>query len=58
MLERGAQLAQFPMPSLDAAFLAGAMRALMAALILTALVLLASSVLKRRLPAEKCHPAE
>ena len=34
MIERGEQLAQFPMPALDAAFLAGLMRGLMAALIL------------------------
>jgi HupE / UreJ protein len=58
MLDRGAQLAQFPLPTLDAAFLAGVIRALMAALILAGLVLLASSMLKRRLPAEKHLPAE
>jgi len=47
MLERGAQLAKFPFPRLDAAFMASAMRGLMAALILAALVWAANSWLKR-----------
>jgi hypothetical protein len=47
MLERGEQLAQFPLPPLDAAFLAGAMRALMAALILAALVWFANARMRR-----------
>jgi uncharacterized membrane-anchored protein YitT (DUF2179 family) len=58
MTERGEQLLKFPLPTLDAAFLAGAMRALMAALVLALLVLLASGWLRRRLPAEKRAPAE
>ena len=47
MLERGAQLAKFPFPRLDAAFMASAMRGLMAVLILAALVWAANSWLKR-----------
>ncbi|MBX9774980.1 MAG: HupE/UreJ family protein [Xanthobacteraceae bacterium] len=47
MLERGGQLAKFPFPRLDAAFMASAMRGLMAALILAALVWAANSWLKR-----------
>jgi HupE/UreJ protein len=47
MLERGADLAKFPFPTIDAAFLAGAMRALMALLILAGLVWLASGLLGR-----------
>ena len=58
MLERGEQLAQFPLPTLDAAFLASAMRGLMAALILTALVLLAGGLVRRLVPPEKRLPAE
>jgi hypothetical protein len=58
MTERGEQLAKFPLPTFDAAFLAGVMRALMAALILGLLVLLASGWLKRRLPPETRAPAE
>ncbi|HEX2726181.1 MAG TPA: HupE/UreJ family protein [Beijerinckiaceae bacterium] len=58
MTERGEQLLKFPLPTLDAAFIAGAMRALMAGLILALLVLLASGWLKRRMPAERRAPAE
>lgn len=47
MIERGAQLAKFPFPTLDAAFIASAMRGLMAALILAAAVWLANGWLKR-----------
>jgi hypothetical protein len=47
MGERGEQLAKFPFPTLDAAFLAGVMRGLMAVLILATLVWLASGVLRR-----------
>ena len=47
MLDRGAVLAKFPFPTLDAAFLASLMRGLMAVLILTALVWLASGVVRR-----------
>jgi uncharacterized membrane-anchored protein YitT (DUF2179 family) len=48
-LERGEELLRFPLPSLDAAFLASLMRGLMAALILAAGVALAHGFLKRRL---------
>jgi len=47
MLERGEQLMKFPFPTLDAAFLASAMRGLMALLILATLVWLANGLLKR-----------
>ena len=49
MLERGAQLAKFPLPALDAAFLASAMRGLMAMLILAATVWIANGWLTRQL---------
>jgi HupE/UreJ protein len=52
MLERGEQLAKFPFPALDAAFIASAMRGLMAMLILAAAVWAASSVLKRWIAAD------
>jgi hypothetical protein len=58
MIERGEQLAQFPLPVLDAAFLAGLMRGLMAALLLTALVLVAGGLVRRLTPPEKRLPAE
>jgi len=47
MLERGEQLARFPFPTLDSAFLAGAMRGLMAVLILAAVVWVANGWLAR-----------
>jgi formate/nitrite transporter FocA (FNT family) len=47
MIERGEQLAKFPFPKLDAAFLASMMRGLMAALVLALGVLLANSMVKR-----------
>jgi len=47
LIERGEQLAKFPFPKLDAAFLASAMRGLMAALILAGVVALANGLLKR-----------
>ena len=47
MLDRGRQLAKFPFPTLDAAFFASLMRGLMAVLILTALVWLASGFVRR-----------
>ena len=46
MLERGEQVAKFPFPQLDAAFLAGAMRGGMAILVLAGAVLLANAWLK------------
>jgi len=57
MLERGEQLAKFPFPTLDAAFLAGAMRGMIAALILAALVWLANGLLRRWIQAEASSPA-
>jgi hypothetical protein len=47
MLERWRELAKFPFPSIDAAFLASTMRGLMAMLILVAGVWLARGLLKR-----------
>jgi hypothetical protein len=52
MLERGGQLAKFPYPTLDAAFIASAMRGLMAMLILAAAVWLASGWLRRWIAAD------
>jgi hypothetical protein len=50
MLERGEQLARFPLPTLDAAFLASLMRGLMAVLILAAAVWIANGWLARHVP--------
>jgi hypothetical protein len=47
MIERGEQLAKFPLPALDAAFLASVMRGLMAALVLVAAVWLVNGMLTR-----------
>jgi HupE / UreJ protein len=47
MIERGEQLAKFPFPKIDAAFLASVMRGLMAALLLALGVLLANSMVRR-----------
>ena len=47
MIERGELLAKFPFPRLDAAFFVSLMRGLMAALILIALVWLASGFVRR-----------
>ena len=58
MIERGEQLAKFPFPKIDAAFLASAMRGLMATLILALGVLLANSWLKRWIQVEKFAPAK
>lgn len=52
MLDRGSDLAKFPVPTLDAAFLASTMRGLMALLILAGLVWLASGIMKRWLQVE------
>ncbi len=49
MLERGEQLARFPLPTLDAAFLASAMRGLMAVLVLAAGVWIANGWLARHM---------
>jgi hypothetical protein len=47
MIERGEILAKFPFPTLDAAFFASLMRGMMAALVLAALVWLASGFVRR-----------
>lgn len=47
MLERWDVLAKFPLPQLDAAFLAGAMRIAMAALVMIAVVWIANAALRR-----------
>ncbi len=57
MLERGEQLTKFPLPTIDAALLAGALRALMAALILAGVVWLANGVVKRWLREKDVSPA-
>jgi hypothetical protein len=56
MIERGGELAKFPFPKLDAAFLASAMRGLMAVLILALGVWLVNGLLKRWIGAEKFLP--
>jgi hypothetical protein len=48
MLERFEQLRKFPLPRIDAAFLAGVLRGLMVLVILAAIVWLASGLLRRR----------
>ena len=57
MIERGEQLAKFPFPKIDAAFLASAMRGLMAMLVLAGGVLLANGVLMRWMATEDVSPA-
>jgi len=47
MIERGERFAKFPFPKIDVAFLASAMRGLMAKLIVAFAVLLANGWLKR-----------
>jgi hypothetical protein len=56
MIERGEQLAKFPFPKLDAAFLASAMRGLMAILTLALGVWLANGLLKRWIGVDKSFP--
>jgi hypothetical protein len=58
MIERGEQLAKFPFPRIDAAFLASVMRGLMAALLLALGVLLANSWLRRWVQVDKIAPAK
>ena len=58
MIERGEQLAKFPFPKIDAAFLASAMRGLMAVLVLALAVLLANSWLRRWIQVDKFAPAK
>ncbi|MBO0758685.1 MAG: HupE/UreJ family protein, partial [Bradyrhizobiaceae bacterium] len=50
MLERGGQLAKFPLPRIDAALLASAMRGMIALLILTGAVASVNMLLKRWMP--------
>lgn len=52
LVERGGDLLKFPFPRIDAAFLAGSARALMAALVLGALVWLVNLAWQRRLAAK------
>ncbi len=52
MIERGGELAKFPFPKLDAAFLASLMRGLMAALVLAAGVWLANGLVRRWIRAD------
>ena len=47
MIERGGELAKFPLPRLDAAFLAGAMRGLIALIVLGAIVWLVRGPVER-----------
>jgi hypothetical protein len=56
MIERGEQLAKFPFPKIDAAFLASAMRGLMAMLILALGVLLANTLVRRWIAAGERSP--
>ena len=56
MIERGSELAKFPLPALDAAFFASAMRGLMAALILAGGVWLVNGVLRRWIGADGQPP--
>src|SRR6516165_8775809 len=58
MIERGERLAKFPFPKIDAAFLASAMRGLMAMLIIALAVLLANGWLKRWIQSPKISPAK
>jgi hypothetical protein len=58
MIERGGELAKFPLPRLDAAFLASVMRGLMAVLILVAGVWLVSGFLRRWLGVDVGMAAE
>ena len=53
MIERGAELAKFPFPKIDAAFLASLMRGMLAALILAAGVWLVNGLVGRWIRAEK-----
>jgi hypothetical protein len=56
MIERGEILAKFPFPTLDAAFFASLMRGMMAALILAALVWLASGFVRRFMQGKDSFP--
>ena len=56
MLERGAELAKFPFPELDAALLAGVMRGMIALLVLAAGVALVNGWLGRRIDSKSRGP--
>jgi hypothetical protein len=58
MIERGERLAKFPFPKIDVAFLASAMRGLMAMLIVALAVLLANGWLKRWIQSPKISPTK
>jgi hypothetical protein len=58
MIERGEQLAKFPFPKIDAAFLASALRGLIAMLILALAVLLANGWLRRWIQAQSGSSAK
>jgi hypothetical protein len=58
MIERGEQLAKFPFPKIDAAFLASALRGLIAMLILALAVLLANGWLRRWIQAQNDSSAK
>jgi hypothetical protein len=56
MLDRGAELIKFPVPAIDAPFLASLMRGLMAALLLAGAVALANALVSRVLRGENSEP--
>ena len=58
MIERGSELAKFPLPKIDAAFLASAMRGLMAVLVLALAVLIANGWLRRWMNGPQVAPAK
>lgn len=58
LTKRGDELLQFPFPTLDAAFIASAMRGLMAALILAGVVMLVGGRLRRWLQADPMPPMQ
>ena len=58
MLERGADLARFPFQRIDAAFVAGTIRVVMALLVLAGAVWLASSVLGRWIEDDAGEPGQ
>jgi len=57
MIERGGELVKFPLPRLDAAFIASAMRGMMVVLVLVAGVWLVNGLLQRWLGADIGMPA-
>jgi hypothetical protein len=57
MVDRGEQLLKFPLPKIDAALIASAMRGLMAVLILGGLLALVHNALKRFISARTVSPA-